>query len=396
MRLKNSIRKLVIVALVLFFAGVGAANTWAQSGGFAYVGHCSESCPPSSTNNVSAFTIDGAGALTPVPGSPFTTGSEPVGVAVDPTGQFVYVANGRTFAVSAFRIDATNGALTPVPGSPFSTGQFAFSVTVDPTGQFVYVASEDSRLWGYTIDGGSGALTPVPGSPFPNEVGARSVVVDPTGQFVYVANCGIFGCGSAGSGSVSAYAIDSATGALTAISGSPFAAGTHSSSVAVDPTGSFVYVANMGSNDVSAYTINAATGALTPIAGSPFPAGPSSFHVAVDPTGQFAYVANCGSNFPCPPPAQGSVSAYTIDPATGALTPVAGSPFATNGMRTGHVTVDWTGQFVYATNTLSGTVSAFVIDPANGALAPVSGSPFAVGDGAADVVTTPGPQPPSP
>ncbi|MDQ2949006.1 MAG: hypothetical protein M3Y27_24205, partial [Acidobacteriota bacterium] len=31
----------------------------------------------------------------------------------------------------------------------------------------------------------------------------------------------------------------------------------------------FAYVANLSSNDVSGYTINAATGALTPIAGSP-------------------------------------------------------------------------------------------------------------------------------
>lgn len=37
--------------------------------------------------------------------------------------------------------------------------------------------------------------------------------------------------------------------------------------------------------------------------------------VAVDPTGKFAYVANQG----------GTVSAYTIDPSTGALTAITGS-----------------------------------------------------------------------
>jgi YVTN family beta-propeller protein len=36
-------------------------------------------------------------------------------------------------------------------------------------------------------------------------------------------------------------------------------------SIAVDPTGQFAYVANEGSNTVSEYTINPTTGALTPI-----------------------------------------------------------------------------------------------------------------------------------
>src|SRR5262249_62417919 len=76
-----------------------------------------------------------------------------------------------------------------------------------------------------------------------------------TAGFVYVANCGI-PCDGAQPGSVSAYTINNATGALTPVDGSPFAAGAGSQSVTVDPTGRFVYVANLGSNDVSAYTIN--------------------------------------------------------------------------------------------------------------------------------------------
>jgi 6-phosphogluconolactonase len=80
----------------------------------------------------------------------------------------------------------------------------------------------------------------------------------------------------------------------------------------------FAYVPNVGSNNVSAYRIGA-NGALTPVAGSPFAAGSGPFAVAVDPTGKFAYVTNFGDD---------NVSAYRIG-ANGALTPVAGSPFAT-------------------------------------------------------------------
>jgi 6-phosphogluconolactonase len=48
--------------------------------------------------------------------------------------------------------------------------------------------------------------------------------------------------------------------------------------VVVHPAGKFAYVANIGSANVSGYTINAATGVLTPISGSPFAArvGPRS------------------------------------------------------------------------------------------------------------------------
>src|SRR5690348_15242045 len=53
----------------------------------------------------------------------------------------------------------------------------------------------------------------------------------------------------------------------------------------------FAYVANKGSNNVSAFTIDPRTGALTAV-GSPAAAGTSPLSVAVDPTGKFAYVAN--------------------------------------------------------------------------------------------------------
>src|SRR5258708_36399125 len=89
----------------------------------------------------------------------------------------------------------------------------------------------------------------------------------------------------------------------------------------VDPAGLFSVVENRGSN-VSAYSIDGATGALTEIDGSPFSVAPGSYpqSVTVDPAGRFAYVANQVS-FPLP----GYVSAFAIDGATGALTPVAGS-----------------------------------------------------------------------
>jgi 6-phosphogluconolactonase (cycloisomerase 2 family) len=131
-------------------------------------------------------------------------------------------------------------------------------------------------------------------------------------QVAYVAN--------SGSNDVSAYTISSTTGALTAVVGSPFAAGTTPNAVTVSPNGQFLYVANGGGN-VSAYTIASGTGVLTAVAGSPFAAGTTPNGITVEPNGQFLYVANGGGN----------VSAYTITAGTGVLVPLGaglGNPFS--------------------------------------------------------------------
>jgi hypothetical protein len=43
--------------------------------------------------------------------------------------------------------------------------------------------------------------------------------------------------------------------------------------MAMDPSGKFAYVASLHDNNVWRYTINSATGALTPVSGSPCPVG---------------------------------------------------------------------------------------------------------------------------
>jgi DNA-binding beta-propeller fold protein YncE len=50
--------------------------------------------------------------------------------------------------------------------------------------------------------------------------------------------------------------------------------------VAVDSTGKLAFVTNYSSNNVSVYTIDANSGALAPVAGSPFGAGTAPFGIA--------------------------------------------------------------------------------------------------------------------
>jgi 6-phosphogluconolactonase len=373
-----------MVVIAAFFAACSAGGDGdgnpppAGSGYYAYTAN-------QGSHNVSAFKINTAtGALTSVAGYTFAGDDSPESIAFDPTGKFAYIASSkydRSGYVSAFTINASTGALTPVAGSPFAAGIGAISIVVDPSGKFAYVANDFTNdewmadyVSAFIINASTGALTPVPGSPFATELGSHSVVVDPSGKFAYVANMN--------SGNISAFTINASTGALTPVPGSPFDTVDENpysapTSVAVDPSGKFVYVANQIAQFISAFTINASTGELMAVPGSPFAAGVGPVSVAVDPSGKFVYVADTS---------HATVSAFIINAATGMLTAVAGSPFAAGHSGPRAVAVDPSGKFVYVANRSTsdkptdGCVSAFTINASTGALTAVAGSPFAAGD----------------
>ncbi len=320
--------------------------------------------------NLSAYAMDpNTGALTPVSGSPFNAGRRPTGIAADPLGRFVYVAENVVGVVGgmevfAFTIDTGSGALTAVRESPYA-GPSPFNVAVDPTGKYLYVANSGVRdapgsVSAYVINPNSGALTEVSSSPFAAGSGSSAIAADPKGRYLYVAN--------GRSSNVSAYRISLDTGTLTELRGSPFAAGTSPTGIAVDPAGKFLYVADNGSADIAAFAIDSSTGALLAAPGSPF-AGPSPFRLAVDPKGEFLYATNNLDD---------SVSVYGINARSGALRAISGSPFATGSIPK-ELALDPTGKFLCVTNNGSGKLSVYRIRSSSGALVPVDGSPFDVG-----------------
>gem|GEM_PF-285852 len=165
-------------------------------------------------------------------------------------------------------------------------------------------------------------------------------------------------------GFVSAIPIDSVD--FSALNGFPI---LDNFSFAPTPKGSFAYETNFASSNVSAYSIDPLTGTLTALPGSPFSAGSGAIAVAVDPSSRFAYVANWFGD---------SVSAYTINPADGTLTPIPGSPFPA-GLQPFALTVNPAGSFLYLVNASSNSISVYAIDSATGVLSPIPGSPFTVG-----------------
>lgn len=336
------------------------------------------------TLNPSGATVGGAGFTLGVDGFNSLASSVVQWNGSDRPTTFDSTSGVLTAQISASDIAATGTAtvtvLNPAPGGGTSntltftiaTGAvYPNSVAVDPTGKFAYVAnSGTNNVSMYTINGTTGALTLI--GRIDAGIGPASVAVDPSGKFIYVANESNF---DSLVGNVSMYTIDSTSGALTSM-GSPVAADFGAHSVSVDPLGKFAYVANDGiyqetGGSLSTYTINSTTGALTPT-GTVYAVCPGTgcsllapLSVTLDPSGMFLYVANEGGFAPT------NVSMYTINATTGALTSI-GAVAA--GGRAVSVAVDPKGNFAYMTNISNGfpgennIVSMFTINATTGAL----------------------------
>lgn len=220
---------------------------------------------------VLGYNITSTGQLTPLPGSPFTAGTQPAAILTDPDCNFVLVANQGSNNISVFSVRSSDGFLTRVVGSPFATGTGPVALAMGDS--FLFAANSGSNnVSVYTVNTGSGTggfLTQVPGSPFlAGSVPSALVYSSPT---LYVAN--------SASSNVSAFGVTPQTGFLNPVPGSPFTVGTQPKAmIAVSPPTNnvaqqlFLYVANAGSNNLSGFTIGS-NGVLTVVAGFPFPAG---------------------------------------------------------------------------------------------------------------------------
>jgi len=236
-------------------------------------------------------------------------GWHPVAVVVDPSDQYIYVANSGSDDISAYVIDKSGYPQT-ILGSPFPAGSVPRSLAVHPTGQFLYVANSgpDATVSGYRIDAATGALTQLPNSPFYVGPDAESIAIIPSGQRAYIAH--------SGGDSLSAWALNLTSGGLSLVgyarsAGSPISVAAIQDSVTRQQ---LVYVANSVFGNISAFWET-----LAPVDGSPFPVSYVSYplSVSVEPVHQFLYVASLSRN----------VSAFTINGMTGQLTEVVGSPF---------------------------------------------------------------------
>jgi len=317
--------------------------------------------------SLAIYSIGESGMPIPVSDAFAIADSEPSSIIFEPSKRFGYVANGATATLTVLSINENNGAPTIVATVPTSVP--VFELAVDPVGRFLYVSSTQDQVRAYAINQTDGTLTDVPGSPFVLGGAGRELKVDPTGTYLYVANETL--------GALNAFAIDQTTGALTPLPGSPFAAVASALGVEIDPAGERLYSVSRAAGAIAGFSIDAATGALTPLAGSPYTATASSCSLAINPLATFAFVPNAADT-------SSTVSTFSIG-AGGELTQVSGSPVAA-GTDPCSVAVHPSGSFVYVANSGSANVSGYSVDANTGVLTAIAGSPFGALAGSSTIV----------
>lgn len=314
------------------------------------------------------------GALLPITGSPFSIGagaSNTYGAAMSPNNKFLYAANVSSNSISIYSINSETGALTAV-GSPVATVAGANGLYFHPSGNFLYVSSFSSSNMGGYIVAADGTLTAMPGSPFSSGTATimNGVVVHSSGNYLYSASMG-------GTGGVVGYSIDSVTGELTLLPGSPFSNTTggyinSGDGITIHPNGRWLYMGLVNRKRVGAFEIDQNTGLLTGI-GTPILNNSTTGYTdnggsgaSVSPDGLYFYGTAFSTNGADPK----KVIVYNIDQTTGDLTR---SSEADSGGGPNDVRIDTNGVFAYTCNsTNSPSVSAFSRNAATGTLTPLA------------------------
>jgi 6-phosphogluconolactonase (cycloisomerase 2 family) len=324
-----------------------------------------------------AFAVYPDGALSLVPGSPAPTSDGGGPIAITRDSKVLYTTN-LPGELLAFQIHA-DGSLTNAPVPSFSTPDLPVGLVAHPTADFLYASGYSGVLTVFAIDSATGALSLGSSVTLGNEFIQNSAVTTPNGRYLYQDD--VYPAVYPTAQQITGFSTNAATGALSPVPGSPLSPTTHSASsprlMAIDPPGKFLYVSyeflvvNVGADGgLAAYSIDAASGALTAVLGSPFGVGGVPTSVAIDASGRFLiagiYPRLGGAPGNC-------LAVLSIDPGTGTLTSVPGSPFGPMHS-CGFVAADPSGPYVYAGSALEtantpATVSVLSMDQATGALA---------------------------
>ncbi len=142
-----------------------------------------------SSNNVVGYSRDTiTGALTLMASSSYAAGLAPGFVSGDINGRFIFVANSGdvvgTSGAHGFTVGA-NGALTAIPGSPFTTGKNPIGIAFDETSRFVYIVGSGETnptpdpVYAYQLNQQTGAIS---------LIGTYNAGVDTTGVAIAGSN----------------------------------------------------------------------------------------------------------------------------------------------------------------------------------------------------------------
>ena len=307
--------------------------------------------------------------------SPAQTPSTPT-----PARMWVYVGTytgPRSKGIYRLEFDPAKGTLTP-QGVAAQTPSPSF-LAVHPGRKFLYAVNEVGSYGGlktgsvsaFAIDQKTGALTPLNQQP---SGGADPcyVVVDPTGKNVLVANY------SGGSLEVLPIGPDGKLGMPSAVvrhKGSSVdknrQTAPHAHAIDLDASGTLAVAADLGLDKLMVYRFNPEKGALVPNStpDTPVTPGDGPRHLAFHPDGRHAFVIN---EMAC------TVTAFDFDPSSGKFAQRQSLPTRAPGGKPGNSTAEIlvhpSGKFVYGSNRGDDNLAIYAVDP-YGALSLVGHQP---------------------
>lgn len=279
--------------------------------------------------------------------------------------------------IYAARLDASTGKLT-APELVAETTSPSF-LAVSPDEKFLYAVNEVPKFEGkdaggvsaFAIDRASGKLTALnqksSGGP-----GPCHLIVDATGRSVLVANYG--------GGSVQALPVnrDGSLGdggtfvqhARDAVKPDGGRRTPRGHAVVTDPKNRFALACDLGLDQVLIYKLDPKTATLTPNdpAFGSTPPGSGPRHITMRPDGKFAYVIN---ETLC------TVTTFAFDAKRGALearetiSSLPAGQAVQRGFSTAEIDMHPSGKFVYGSNRGHDTIAVFAIDAKSGRLTPV-------------------------
>ncbi|MBV8632167.1 MAG: beta-propeller fold lactonase family protein [Silvibacterium sp.] len=314
MQIRKAVPRILLSALLLaltscgkFFPDIHCTTNCNNTGAnYVYVANVN-------TNNIAGFTISSS-AINTISGSPYSLGVTPNALAITPSNSYMYVASGGGGAVFGYSI-GSGGVLSLLNnGSAVITQISPSALAVDTSGKWLVVVDATPTAYVFSIntDGtvsASGSVPLVTGTN-PGQ-SPTHMAFTPADNYLYV---------SLGTVGICILGFNSTTGVLTNNFQvlKPRQSTNAIRGLAVNSAGTYLYAAETGSNGIRVLSINSSTGALTEISGSPYGTGTGPYGILIDSTGSYLYVANRSSN---------TVSAFLVS-SSGALTQISGSPFA--------------------------------------------------------------------
>lgn len=308
-----------------------------------------------------------------------TSGGGTSGGSGNPAGPVVYISETtQSFdntnnvlgswsgVIEAFALDATSGALTPLNGSPYANSASTGGVMVlAPSGGAAYQLAQQfppgsccvgpTALLAFSLDATTGAPT-LRQTLMTTASLAGQLLIHPSGNFLYAAPFAADGPGGIGVFTVGSDGSVSFAGTVNTPAFGP---------IVIDPNGKFLYVsadgppvAPLGDNpcglfttDISGFSINSTTGALTPLAGSPFPLQRQLCEVGHAPNYLTLRIDARAQRLLATDAFNATVSAFAID-ASGSLTPLPGGASDSSVRQFTASAIDPLGRFLYIGSTV--------------------------------------------